>query len=155
MAPFAQDGKRLSLLFDYGVVSEGEVIAWADAKIMEMKSPPDALLDLAATRPTDTASIISHLHDLCHDAELWPAFRAALASLYHYVAANPREAERIATAICRTLLTFPDLPEEFSFVNRFDDAFLLARDGTYGDEATVQKEFIQELQRFSAAANQS
>jgi hypothetical protein len=152
MPPYAQDAKRLSLLFDYGVATDREVIEWADSQIVALDSPPDALMQLAVTRPTDTASIISHLHTLSTDAEFWPAFRAALARIYQHVVAHPTDAERIANDIYRTVLMFSDVPEEFTFVYHFDDAFSLAREGTFGDEATVLREFTDELQRFTTAA---
>jgi trans-aconitate methyltransferase len=152
MPPYAQDAKRLSLLFDYGVATDREVIQWADSQIVALDSPPDALIQLAVTRPTDTAAIISHLHTLSAEAEFWPAFRAALGRLHDHVVSRPADAERIANDIYLTVLMFPDVPAEFYFAYRFDDAFSLARDGTFGDEETVRREFIHELQRFTPAA---
>ncbi|MBI3880757.1 MAG: hypothetical protein HY301_11955 [Verrucomicrobia bacterium] len=152
MPPYAQDAKRLSLLFDYGVATDREVIEWADSQIVTLDSPPDALMQLAVTRPTDTAAIISHLHTLSAEAEFWPAFRTALARLHQHVLAHPDDAERIANDIYRTVLMFTDVPAEFSFAYRFDDAFSLAREGTFGDEGTVRREFTDELQRFTTAA---
>lgn len=151
MPPYAQDAKRLSLLFDYGVATDREVIEWADSQIVALDSPPDALMQLAVTPPTKTADIITHLHTLSAEAEFWPAFRAVLARLHDHVASRPADAERIANDIYRTVLMFPDVPAEFSFAYRFDDAFSLAREGTYGDEDTVRREFIHELQRFAPA----
>jgi trans-aconitate methyltransferase len=151
MPPYAQDAERLSLLFHYGVASDREVIEWPDAQIVALDSPPDALMQLAVTRPGDTAAIMSHLHTLSADAEFWPAFRAALARIHQHVVAHPGDAERIANDIYRTVLMFSDVPDEFTFVYHFDDAFSLARDGTF-DEATVLKEFTDELQKFTTAA---
>ncbi len=151
MPPYAQDAKRLSLLFDYGVAAEREIIEWADSQIVALDSPPDALLQLAVTRPTDTAALITHLHTLDTEAEFWSAFRAVLARLHEHVLANPTDAERIANAIYHTILPFPDVPSEFQFVYRFDDAFDLARDGVCGNTDAVRREFIDELQRFRPA----
>lgn len=147
--PYAQDAKRLSLLFDYGVASEREVIEWADSEIAALDSPPAVLIDLAVTNPTDTAAIMSHLHTLSEGAEFWPSFRAALARVYQHVVTHPADAERIANDIYRTVLMFSDVPAEFSFVFHFDDAFSLAREGIFGDEDAVRKEFMDELRRFS------
>jgi hypothetical protein len=151
MPPYAQDAKRLSLLFDYGVAAVREVIDWADAEIVALDSPPDALIELASTRPTDAAAIISHLHTLSEGAEFWPAFRAALARIYQHVVAHPGDAGRIANDIYRTVLMLSDVPNEFSFVYHFDDAFSLAQEGTFGDEEMVRKEFIEELRKFTIA----
>jgi hypothetical protein len=116
-----------------------------------LDSPADALLQLAVTPRTQTADIITHLHTLSAEAEFWPAFRSALSRLYEHVASRPADAERIAYEIYRTVLMFPDVPTEFSFAFRFDDAFSLAREGVFGDEDKVRREFIHELQRFKTA----
>jgi hypothetical protein len=149
MPPYAQDAKRLSLLFDCGVATEREVIDWADSRIVALNSLPDALMQLAVTAPNDTAAFITHLHALSAGAELWPAFRAALARLYEHVLANPRDAERIANCIYLTVATSPDVPAEFIFAYQFDDAFSLAREGIFGDEETVLREFTEELRKFT------
>jgi hypothetical protein len=109
------------------------------------------LIELASTRPTDAAAIISHLHTLSEGAEFWPAFRAALARIYQHVVAHPGDAGRIANDIYRTVLMLSDVPNEFSFVYHFDDAFSLAQEGTFGDEEMVRKEFIEELRKFTIA----
>src|SRR5688572_13225239 len=145
MPPYAQSAKRLSLLFDYGVATEREVIEWADSQIVALESPPEALMELAATRPTDAAGMISHLHSLSAQAEFWPAFRQAMGRLYEHLVAHPDDAARIANNIYLTVVTFSDVPKEFSFAYRFDDAFSLAHEGTFGDEDTVRKEFTDAL----------
>ena len=152
MPPYAQDAKRLSLLFDYGVASEQEVIAWADSQIVALDSPPDSLLQLAITSPADTAAIITHLHSLSADAEFWPAFRATLPQLHEHVRTHPADAERIANSLYHTILMFSDVPTEFSFAYHFDYAFSLAREGIFGDEDEVRREFIHELKRFAPLA---
>jgi hypothetical protein len=151
MPPYAHDAQRLSLLFGYGAATHREVIEWADSQIGALESLPDPLLQLAVTLPGDTAAIMAHLHTLGSGAEFWPAFRAALARLHAHVVAHPRDAARIAHHIYLSVATLSDVPDEFSFVNHFDDAFTLARDGTFGDEDTVRREFIEVLRRFVAA----
>lgn len=151
MPPYAHDAQRLSLLFGYGAATHREVIEWADSQIGALESLPDALLQLAVTRPGDTAAMLSNLLALSAEAEFWPAFRAALAHLHAHVIAHPHEAAQIAHHIYLSVATLSDVPDEFSFVNHFDDAFTLARDGTFGDEDTVRREFIEFLRRFVAA----
>jgi len=69
MKAFAQDARRLSLLFHYGVLDAGFVISWADAVIAEMDSPPDLLLQLATTAPEKTGDVLSFLRDLSSGAD--------------------------------------------------------------------------------------
>ncbi|HLX70536.1 MAG TPA: hypothetical protein VKV04_12995 [Verrucomicrobiae bacterium] len=151
MPPYTQDAKRLSLLFDYGVAAAREVIDWADSQIVALDSPPDALMQLAVTRPDDTGAIISHLHALSTEAEFWSAFRAVLGRLHRHVVSHPDDAARIATHLYRTAVMLSKVPREFSFIYGYDDAFVLAKDGTYGDADTVLKEFTEDLQRFTTA----
>lgn len=151
MPQLAHEAKRLSLLFNYGVATEREIIEWADSQIVALDSPPDALLQLASTRPNDTAAFISHLHTLSAGAEFWPAFRAAMARLHQHVVAHPADSARIANEIFRTVVMFSDVPSEFIFAYRYDDAFSLAREGTFGDEEAVRSEFADELRRFTTA----
>jgi hypothetical protein len=142
----------LSLLFGYGVATHREVIEWADSQILALDSLPDALLQLSVTPAGDTAAIMAHLLALSAEAEFWPAFRAALARVHAHVVAHPQDAAQIAHKIDLSVAEFSDVPYEFSFVYHFDDAFTLARDGIYGDEDTVRREFTEVLRRFVAAA---
>ena len=42
-----------------------------------------------------------------------------------------------------------DVPKDLHFVYRFDDAFSLAREGTYGNTQAVYQEFVREMERFT------
>jgi hypothetical protein len=152
MPSIAQDAQRLSLLFRYGVVAVSEVISWADSQIAEMDSPPEALLELSTTSPSDTGGIISRLHRLSAGAEFWPALRAALPRIRDYVASRPQDAKRIANHFYSTATTFEPVPTDLQFLYRFDDAFCLAHDGTYSDREAIYRELLSELERFREAA---
>ena len=149
MPPYTQDAKRLSLLFHYGVATEREIIEWADSQIAVLNPTPEALIELSLTPSNKTEDFISHLHALSADAEFWPSFRAALPRLLDHLASRPEDAERIANELYRTVLMDPSVPKDFHFAYRFDDAFSLAREGTYGNEDDVRREFINELKRFT------
>jgi hypothetical protein len=47
MQNIAHDAQRMSLLFTYGVISGGDVIAWSDSIIVQIDSPSDSLLQLS------------------------------------------------------------------------------------------------------------
>ena len=154
MQSIAQDAQRVSLLFQYGVLDASAVIAWADAAIVQMDSPPDSLLELSTTAPDKTADVLSCLHRLSSDAEFWSALRSAIPQLRDFVASHPDHAESIANHLFLTVCRFPvsELPDDLHFIYRFDDAFSLAREGTYGDTETVYREFVHEMERFTQAA---
>ena len=149
MPSYTQDAKRLSLLFDYGVATEREIIAWADSLISVLNPTPDALIELSLTPPTKTEDFITHLHVLSEGADFWPAFRAALARIHDHVVSRPQDAERISAALWHTALSVPGIPKDLNFAYNFDAAFSLARDGTYGNEDDVRREFLKELKRFT------
>jgi hypothetical protein len=154
MQSIVQDAQRLSLLFQYGVLDAGAVIAWADGAIAQMDSPSDSLLELSTTAPDKTADILSHLHRLSSGAEFWPALRSAIPQIRDFIVAHPDRADAIANHLFLTACSFGvgDVPDDLHFLYRFDDAFSLAHEGTYGDLETVYREFIRELEKFTQVA---
>jgi len=44
------------------------------------------------------------------------------------------------------------VPDDLHFVYRFDDAFSLAREGTYGEPQSVYRDFVHELDKFTQVA---
>ena len=151
MQSIKQDAQRVSLLFQYGVLDANAVIAWAAGVIVQMQSPPDALLELCTAAPERTADVLSCLHCLSSGAEFWPALRSAIPQLRAFVESHPDRAESIANHMFLTACSFGvgDVPEDLNFIYRFDDAFSLAREGTYGDTNTVRREFVHEMERFT------
>jgi len=153
MQSIAQDAQRVSLLFQYGVLNANAVTAWADAAIVQMDTPPDALLELSTTPPDRTVDVLACLHRLSSGAEFWSALRSAMPQLRDFVASHPERAESIANHLFLTACSFvEDVPEDLRFMYRFHDAFSLARDGTYGDTESVYREFVNELERFTNSA---
>lgn len=154
MQSITQDAQRVSLLFQYGVLDAVAVIAWADEAIVQMESPPEALLELSTTAPHRTADILSSLHRLSSGAEFWPALGSAIPQLRDFVGFHPDRAESIANHLFLTVCGFGvgDVPDDLHFIYRIDDAFSLAREGTYGDTETVYREFIHEMERFTPVA---
>ena len=154
MSEIVQDAQRMSLLFQYGAVTADEVISWADSWIQRMDSPAEALLHLSTTPPDKTGDTLSCLRRLSTGADFWNALRSALPRLRDYVASHRERAEEIANHLFLTVCNFElgEVPDDLHFAFRFDDAFCLARQGTYGSPETVCREFIHELEKFTQAA---
>jgi hypothetical protein len=150
MTAISQDAQRMSLMLQYGLVSGVEVVRWADSQIVALDSPPESLIGLSTTPPSQIADLLSHLRALASGADFWAAFREILGSLHDHVASKPTEAEHFANELYRTAVWFApgDVPKDLSFVHRFDDAFSLARGGTYGQTEDVLRDFLSELERF-------
>ncbi len=154
MHPITQDAQRINLLFHYGVFAADAVIGWADAKIVELNSPPDSLLDLSMTAPDKTADIDSCLNRLGSGAEFWSALRSAIPQIREFIASHPDGVESIANHLFLSVCRFPfsDVPDDLHFIYRFEDAFSLAREGIYGEPKTVYREFMHELEKFTQVA---
>jgi hypothetical protein len=154
MQSITQDAQRTSLLFSYGVLDAAAVIAWADEAIVQAKSPSNALLDLSMAAPDKTEDILSCLHRLSAGAEFWPAFRSALPQIRDFIVTHPDRADAIANDLFLTACSFgfSDVPDDLRFIYRIDDAFSMARDGTYGDRNTAYRDFIDALEKFTPGA---
>lgn len=153
MKTFAHDAQRMGLLFEYGVVTGSDVVAWADAAIVQLDSLPDSLLQLSLTAPDNTADIISHLRQLASGSDFWAALRSVIPQIRDYVVAHPERAECIANHLFFTAcFAYNKVPKDLKFMFRFDDAFSLAQDGVYGTPQDVYRDFVQELGKIDFAA---
>jgi len=148
MKSIAQDAQRLSLLFQFGVIDAKAAISWADPFIVEMDSPPDLLIQLSTTAPEKTGDILSCLRALGLGADFWTAFRSTIPQIRAFIAFHPELAERVADHMSFIACTVGDVPEDLFFINRYDDAFLLARQDMYGDVNTIREELIREMDEF-------
>jgi hypothetical protein len=151
MQSIAKEAQRISLLFDYGVLTGNEVIAWADSVIVELDSPPDSLIELSTVAPERTGDIISHLHRLSTGSDFWVAVKSAIPQIRDFIAAHPNRAEDIANHFYRTACSrMADIPKELNFFFRFDDAFSLANQGILGERRDIYRDFINELTEFAS-----
>jgi hypothetical protein len=151
MQSITQEAERMSLLRQFGVRNDSDVIAWADSLIAQMDALPDVLLELSMTAPYKTADIISCLNRLRSGSDFWPAFRSTLPLIREFLVSHPERAECVANhlflACCR--FSYSDVPEDLHFVYQFDDAFESASDGIFGNRRKVYRAFIDELGKFA------
>jgi len=150
MALDPTEANRIRLLFFFGVVTPEQVIAWSNAQIEALADPPTALFELSSTCPSNTGGIITNLTALSCDGDYWKSLRAAMPQIYEHVEAHPDDAERLANELYLSVVRSSpdDVPNEFKFIYRFDDAFTLAREGIYGNPLAVHEEFLSELHLF-------
>ena len=140
----------MSFMLQYGLASGVDVVKWADAQIIALDSPPGSLIDLSMTPTGQTADLLSHLRALASGADIWAAFREVLGPLHDYVGSKPSQAEDVACELLRTAAWIdPEgMPEDLHFLYHFDDAFFLAKDGSFGRPEDVVRDFLTELARF-------
>ncbi|HTQ40488.1 MAG TPA: hypothetical protein VMJ32_15795 [Pirellulales bacterium] len=151
MPTSAEDAQRVFLLFNYGVLFGADVIKWAEELVANADSPSNTLLELAWTKPDNTADIISHLNALTHGVDICEAFKRVLGVLYGYVKTHPMDAERISQRLLGTLVTLRNEKNarEFYFLYGIDDDFEHANHGRYFERAAVLEDFLGELQKFA------
>ncbi len=143
----AHDAHRVSLLFQYGVLTSDDVISWADSAIVQMDKPPYSLIELSTTPADKVEDIISHLRQLSSGSDLWNALRSAIPQIQDFLVAHPDRAESIANHFSRAAYYFGNVPKDLNFMFRFDDVFSLAREGIYGKPKTAYSDFMRELEK--------
>jgi len=156
MTALCHDAQRMSLMLQFGLASGADVIGWADSEIVALDLASGPLLELSTTPPANTCDLLSHLRALASGADFWAAFRTVLGPLQDHIASNPARTEYFANELYRTASSFDsgEVPKDLSFLHRFDDAFSLAREGTYGRPEDVLREFLAELGRYKREVQQ-
>jgi hypothetical protein len=156
MSSLVQEAATELFLLNLGVRSTADVVRWSDAIIAKEDSPHGMLIELSTTPLERIDRFTSILSDLGTGSDYWASVREAMPALHDFVVAHPEEAERIASSLYIIAAGELDrIPKEFSFIYRFDDAFYLAREGTYGRLEDVHAEFIAELARFQNEPNKA
>lgn len=152
----AQKSAKEWFLFTIGVKRSEDIIAWADRVIEEEDKPDARLIDLSTTPPERTDLFLAELERLRDGSDIWSAVRDGLDSVYDYVVLHPEEAERVAQALYSVASWYPKgMPNEFSFIFHFDDAFYLAKEGIYGGTDVVFADFVAHLKRYQKRPTQS
>ncbi|EIQ02013.1 hypothetical protein OpiT1DRAFT_00591 [Opitutaceae bacterium TAV1] len=150
MSPsIAQKSAREWFLFTIGVKKAEDIIAWTDSVIIEDDKPDARIIDLSTTSPERTDVFVAELERLKEGGDIWKAIGEGLDDVHDFVVAHPEQAERVAQALDSMASWYSEeMPEEFSFISRFCDAFYLARDGIYGGTDAVLADFISHLSRY-------
>jgi hypothetical protein len=151
----ADEAKRFSILLEFHMPVGEDVVAWADSQIAASDAPCKPLLDLSTKSPQRTPEMLSHLHALAAGADSWSALRVAVPRLREHLLSHPEGAEGIAHGLFHMAVSASDVPPDFKFACRFDDAFHLARERVFGNVESVRREFLDELARFTPRPNQA
>jgi hypothetical protein len=153
-ASIAQKSAREWFLFTIGVKKAEDIVAWADRVIAEEERPDARILDLSTTSPERTDVFVAELGRLKDGGDIWRAVADGLDAVHDFVVAHPEEAERIAQALYSVASWYPKgMPDEFSFIFHFDDAFYLAKEGIYGGTDAVYADFVAHLKRYKNEPN--
>jgi hypothetical protein len=145
-----QKAKEFGFLLHMQVATVEEVVSWADNTIIAMDHPPSELIELSTADPFNIGQIDEHLTRLSEGANALEAFISTLSRSYQHLLSQPDDLDHLAFSLYFLAMMFePDVRNQFAFLDRFEDATSLARDGSYGDIETVRREFLDELKRFA------
>jgi|GEM_PF-1267140 len=154
--PYAQEAENLRLLFDAGIASVEDVVAWADQAILASPEYDDDLTEvsLAAKAPRDETD--RRLGRLGEGADKAEAIRNLAGRIHRELLTDTSRAGDFARVMERFWFEeWPRLPSEFSFMAGLDDEFSLAESGTYGSMKKSIEDLISATAPFDAATTPS
>jgi hypothetical protein len=137
--PTASAADELALALELGLATVDEVIAWADARIAEMESPPYAFIEVAMARRAPTSEIAHLLRTIPGPRDPQAVAMGILGRLGRSVRSGETSARQAASLLYGMSLR-DELPESVAEeTSRLDDAFCLALAGTSGsfEDATA------------------
>jgi hypothetical protein len=150
MKSYAQEAeiKRLELLA--GLITDSDVIAWADRIIDRTDAPDSEIIDLSLSGHNNSYEIISILNNLAAGSDRFAAMRMVLGEMYEVLNKDISHFKDFAIALWHFVVenTY-NLPEEFYFFYVVDDELDLAEAGIYGSVDELCKQFIQDLKPFA------
>jgi len=120
MKPYAQEAENLRLLLLAGIVSVGEVVAWADRTILTLPEYDDDLVEisLGANRPMD--EMAGRLRALSEGADNIEAVRNLLGRMHKVLLTDRSRAGDFSETMWQVFWEFQHvlpLPREFDFMN--------------------------------------
>lgn len=142
MKTVEQDAARLAFLFDLGIVSAGEVIAWADDAIIRTAKPKHELIELSLSAPSDVSKA---LRLLSVEIDVWTGVSAALPFVLEVLEEKPEVSRAVAREFYHLAVSQNyTVPKHYSFFLRADDDFDLAESGMFVFDEVYQK-FIADI----------
>ena len=138
------EAARLVLLLDVGVVTDAEVIAWADSLIVQIDKPSGMLIDLSLAKG---GGIRDALSSLAEGVDVWPTVGWAMPALIDYVTKHREKAVTVASAFYHIAVEQRyEVPAKYGFFNSAEDDFALAEEGVFVFEE-VYARFLEDMRR--------
>jgi hypothetical protein len=147
-----EDAEMLAVGFRLGLVQQSEIVAWADARILELDDPPIEVIDLACMRKAHAQDIVGKLRELTSGK---PPLQVLPAALERYTV-RLREDPNLGPVVANGLWDLAveaqyRVPVEWSAVFGFDEDYWLARNGSGITEADVFADLLSFCERFERA----
>lgn len=133
MKPYAQEAENLRLLFDAGIASVDDVIAWADRTVLTLPEYDDDLVEISLGAKVPMAEMDSRLRRVGAGADHYEAIRNLAGRMHRSLMSDRSLAQNFARVLEHIWVECGyKVPKDLSFMAGIDDAFSLAESGTYG-----------------------
>jgi hypothetical protein len=124
MKPYAQEAENLRLLLKADIVSIGEVVAWADQKILTLPEYDDDLAEISLGAEVSMAEMDLRLRRASAGADTILAVRRLLGRMHQVLLSNELRAGEFARVLDSLWREIPYDPDDFGFMTWIYDCFL-------------------------------
>ena len=148
----SRNAAEMAVAFRLGLVTQAEVVAWADGVIAELDDPPDAALDLALMRTAHAQDVLGQLSKMSDGVTAIESLPGALKRFTARLRENPTLGSHVARGLYDIYVESQyHVPEQFDPIAGFDDSYLLARNGTHGTEGDAYRSLLLFCEGFENA----
>lgn len=156
MKPYAQEAENLRLLFDAGIASVDDVVAWADGTISTLPGYDDDLTEISLGTKVPMAEMDSRLRRVSEGADHFEAIRNLLGWMHRTLLSDRSKARGFARLL-ESLWVANNYKVPSDLINcmaGIDDTFSLAESGTYGSLEEAIDELIADTAKFDSASDE-
>jgi hypothetical protein len=131
-----------------------DVIAWADAVILETEIPDDRVLDLALSHDAHPLDVISILESMSSSVKALDVLPCLLSRAHQKLEESPGYAKILVEGLWDLYVRSDySAPDELKEISWFYDALSLAEQGTYGSVPEVHEQLRTFTARFKDRVN--
>src|SRR5690349_8819797 len=118
---------QMAVAFRLSLVTQAEIVAWADGVIAELDEPPDAALDLSLMRTAHAQDILGRLAKLSNGVTAIESLPAVLKEFTARLRENPKLGPAVARGLYDLYVEAQyRVPETLEDIAGFDDSYALA-----------------------------
>lgn len=143
MKPYAQEAENLRLLFDAGIVSVEDVVAWADRTISTLPEYDNALVEISFGAKVPKDEMDGRLRLVSEGADHLEAIQNLLGRIHRTLLSDRSRARDFARTMWHVYGEYVfELPRELEFMNWFEEP---------DTENTAQGSFADDLIALTAS----
>ncbi|MBL7916227.1 MAG: hypothetical protein JNL49_14445 [Bacteroidia bacterium] len=142
MSPTHQTNQDLYRVFSLGlatnVITQNEIVAWADGVILKEEAPDSFVVELSLEGSKDRNDVITLLKCFIGPEMTPVAGRVVLGFIYRRFVDGKMSLKNAVSAIDRLIRTAGLSEEEQRFMLPLDDGYALVTSGTFGTVETIE-----------------